>query len=85
MRTVFLGECELEAIDHQDSEAESDGGWQDLLAGLRQKVDRATGCLHLDARDLEQIPRYAFDCGNGVWEARLLAAFERVLGPRLGR
>jgi hypothetical protein len=85
MRTVFLDELETEALCRQDPDTELDGGWQNLLIRLQQKVDRSTGCLHLDARDLEQIPRYAFDYGDGGWEARLVAVFGRALGPRLGR
>ena len=85
MRTVFLDVFEIEALDRQDPDTESDGGWQSLLIRLQEKVDRLTGCLHLDARDLEQIPRYAFEYGNGGWEDRLKSVFERTLGPGLGR
>jgi len=85
MRTVYLNERELEALDRQDPVTTSDNGWQALLIRIRQKVDCATGCVHLDATDLEEIPRCAFDYGSGGWTARLLVVFERTLGPRLGR
>ena len=85
MRTVFLDELEMEALDREDPDTESDGGWQGLLIRLQLKVDRSSGCLHLDARDLEQISRYAFRYGNGGWEDRLKSVFERTLGPELGR
>jgi hypothetical protein len=85
MRTVYLDEFEMEALRAPDPDAESGNGWPDLLARLQERVDGSTGCLHLDARDLEQIPRYAFDYGKEAWEARLIAVFSRALGPRLGR
>lgn len=85
MQTVFLDEFEIDALDHEDPHTDSDGGWQGLLIRLQLKVDRSSGCLHLDGRDLEQIPRYAFDYGNDGWEERLKSVFERTLGPELGR
>lgn len=44
-----------------------------------------TGQLNLSADDLEKLPRYAFDYGNGGWESRLVAVFGRHLGAKLGR
>jgi hypothetical protein len=85
VRTVFLDEFEIDALDREDPDTESDGGWQSFLIRLQEKVDRSTGCLHLDAKDLEQIPRYALDDGDGSRKARLAAVFERTLGPELGR
>ncbi len=85
MRTVFLTDREVTALVRRDAGNESDTGWRGLLIRLQQKVDRSTGRLHLDARDLEQIPHYAFDCGNRDWEARLRVVFESSLGPALGR
>jgi hypothetical protein len=85
VRTVFLDEFEIDALDREDPDTESDGGWQGLLIRLQLKVDRSSGCLHLDARDLEQIFRYAFEYGNGGWEDRLKSVFERTLGPGLGQ
>lgn len=85
MRTVFLDEFELDALDREVQDTESNGGLQRLLIRLQLKVDRSTGCLHLDARDLEQISCYAFEYGNGGWEDRLKSVFERTLGPELGR
>lgn len=85
MRTVFLTPAEIEILDRQNPETETDGGWQSLLVGLQNKVDRHTRRLVLDDEDLEKIPRYAFDYGNGGWEDRLVGAFGRTLGPLLGR
>jgi hypothetical protein len=62
-----------------------EGGYQNLLRRLRRNVDRGSGRLRLSAEDLEQIPRYAFDYGNGGWEDRLRTIFANHLGPRLGR
>lgn len=61
------------------------GGFQTLLRRLRRKIDRQTGVLSLSAHDLEQIPRYAFDYGNGGWEGRLREIFGGHLGVDLGR
>jgi hypothetical protein len=56
-----------------------------LLVGLQEKLNRTSGELALDDDDLDRIPRYAFHYGNGGWESRLLAIFERHLGAGLGR
>ena len=85
MRTVQLSPAEIAVVDRQDASSGQDGGWQALLVRLQGKIDRTTGTLVLDARDLEQIPRYAFDYGNGGWETRFREIFERTLGPNLGR
>ncbi|MBI3490700.1 MAG: hypothetical protein HY047_02740 [Acidobacteria bacterium] len=39
----------------------------------------------MDDKDLDDIPHYAFDYGQGGFEDRLVKAFGRVLGGRLGR
>jgi hypothetical protein len=85
MRTVYLDEFEMEALSAAGSDTEPGDGWPEFLSRLEEKVDRSTGCLHLDGRDLEQIPRYAFDYGKDVWQTQLVAVFGRALGPRLGR
>jgi hypothetical protein len=82
---VMLTPEEIAELDKQHPATASDGGYQSLLVSLQQRVDRSTGKLTLTADDLRRIPMYAFDYGNGGWEARLIAAFGRVLGPRLGR
>jgi hypothetical protein len=56
-----------------------------LLVNLQRKVNRATNVISLDLRDLERIPRYAFDYGRGGWEDRLSFIFGRAVGPGLGR
>ena len=85
MRTVFLTPDEMAILDRQDPGTEHDGGWQGLIVGLQGKIDRQTGRIDLGDQDLERIARYAFDYGNGGWEARLRAVFERELGAGLGR
>lgn len=82
---VILTASEIAELDKQDPATAADGGYQSLLVSLQGWIDRATGRLTLTADDLMRIPMYAFDCGNGGWEDRLVAAFGGVLGPRLGR
>ncbi len=82
---VFLNDHEVEMLFRQDPATESDGGFQRLLISFQTKIDRETGALGLSIHDLERIPRYAFDYGQGGWEERLRNIFERHLGPRLGR
>lgn len=85
MKTVTLTAVEIAKLMKQDPAKKKDGGWQSLLVRLQTRVDKATGEITLTERDLERIPRYAFDYGNGGWETRLTGAFGRTLGPRLGR
>ena len=82
---VTLTESEMAVLFRQDPRTRRDGGFQSFLVRLQRKTDRATGALVLTASDLERIPRYAFDYGNGGWEGRLKKVFGRVLGPSLGR
>jgi len=84
-KLVVLSPQEIENLDRQDPGTRRDGGWQSLLVGLQQKLNRATGELTLNEGDLEHIPRYAFDYGNGGWESRLRGVFEQHLGASLGR
>ncbi len=85
MQTVILTPEELAILDRQEPSTADDGGFQGLMVRLQHQVDRVTGTLDLDARALEQIPRYAFDYGNGGWETRLKGVFGRTLGETLGR
>ena len=82
---VVLNADELEALFRQMPETKKDGGWQGLIVGLQEKCNRETGNLQLSDSDLRRIPQYAFDYGNGGWESRLSAMFNRHLGPKLGR
>jgi hypothetical protein len=79
MRKVQLTPREIEILNRQDPNTKKDGGWQSLLVRLQSNVDDQ-GNITLSAQDLEQIPRYAFDYGNGGWESRLTGAFGRTLG-----
>lgn len=82
---VQLHASEIAEIDKQDPTTARDGGFQGLMVSLQRKIDRATGRIELTDDDLRRIPVYAFDYKNGGWEDRLIAAFSRTLGPKLGR
>lgn len=84
MRTINLNQEERDELARQDPSTAKDGGFQALLVSLQSRV-QANGDLSLTAEDLERIPRYAFDYGNGGWEDTLVAIFSRELGARLGR
>lgn len=85
MRIVTLTNDEIAVLDRQDPNTASDGGFQGFIVDLAQRVDRGTGQLMLNGDDLERIPRYAFDYGQGGWEDRLTRVFGRNLGAQLGR
>ena len=85
MMTVQLDATEREILFRQPASTAGDGGFQGFLVSLQERIDPQTGRLDLTAEDLERIPRYAFDYEQGGWEDRLIAIFQRHLGPRLGR
>lgn len=85
MVTFTLNTEEQEYLFRQDPAARSDGGWQSLLVKLQNQFNPTTMEITLDDRDLERIPRYAFDYGNGGWEGRLSGVFLRHLGPSLSQ
>jgi hypothetical protein len=80
---VMLNASEIAKIDKQDPARAGDGGYQSLLVGLQNKINRETGQIRLSADDIRRIQMYAFRYGNGGWEDRLVGAFSRTLGPRL--
>lgn len=82
---VTLNTEETEILFRQDPATQRNGGYQGLLVRLQGNTNRTTGELLLSDSDLERIPRYAFDYGNGGWEGRLMGIFQRHLGNRLGR
>lgn len=84
MTTINLNQAERTELSKQDPDTSSDGGFQALLVSLQGRV-LANGDLTLTPNDLERIPRYAFDYGNGGWENTLVNIFGRNLGPNLGR
>lgn len=84
MISVTLTATELTVLDRQHPSTRNNGGWQSLLVDLQQQVNRTTRVLTLSISDIERIRRYAFTYGNGGWENRLRAIFERTLGPTLG-
>ena len=81
--TITLSASEMRVLFRQDPRTESDGGYQGLLVGLQRKTNQSSGELTLSDEELEQIPRYAFDYGNGGWENRLKEIFSRHLGSDL--
>ena len=82
---IVLNAEEMAALMKQDPSQKSKGGWQSLLVRLQRKLNSETGSINLDDKDLEQIPRAAFDYGKGGWEGTLQTIFGRSLGPNLGR
>lgn len=82
---VTLTPAEINVLFRQNPTTSQDGGFQGFLVSLQNRIDRTTGEIDLTPQDLERIPRYAFDYGNGGWENRLVDIFGRVLGHRLGR
>jgi len=82
---VILNASEIAEIDKQDPATAGDGGYQSLLVGLQNKIERETGRLRLSEDDVRRIQMYAFKYGNGGWESRLVGAFRRTLGPKLDR
>ncbi len=82
---IHLNQNEIDELFTQDPSSKSDGGYQSLLVNLQGKINRSSGELKLSEIDLEKIPRYAFDYGQGGWEGRLINIFQRHLGPKLGR
>lgn len=84
MTTINLNAGEQAELSRQDPATSADGGFQALLVSLQKRV-QPNGDLTLTPDDLERIPRYAFDYGNGGWEDTLAAIFARNLGARLGR
>ena len=82
MKTIVLNASETSELNKPNT---GEGGFQGFLEHLQRQLDRHTGEITLTDADLEKIPRYAFDYGNGGWEDRLIAMFSRHLGPELGR
>jgi len=82
--TITLNAAEFEVLMRQDPTTKEDGGYQRLLITLQEKL-YAGSQLDLTNEDLERIPKYAFDYGNGGWENRLKSIFQRHLGANLGR
>jgi hypothetical protein len=78
---VLLTNDEKDALQQEQAGM---GGFQSLLEKLQTQLNPA-GELVPDRDDLEKIPRYAFDYGNGGWEELLKQIFQRPLGTNLGR
>lgn len=80
---LTLNSAEFSIVMEQDPASRSDGGYQSLLVTLQDLTDGATHVMVLPRHLLPRIQRYAFEYGNGGWEERLKAIFERHLGSRL--
>lgn len=84
-KIVVLDRDEIAKLDRQLASTARDGGFQAFIIRLQEKLRRGTQELILTDDELEEIQRYAFDYNQGGWQQRLLAIFERTLGPELGR
>ena len=82
---LVLNEAERLALFKQDPTRKSKGGFQGFMVRLQTQYRQGTKELRLTDKDLEDIPRYAFDYEGGGWEDDLRDIFERHLGPQLGR
>jgi ABC-type hemin transport system ATPase subunit len=81
-RWVVLNQGEMNALMQR---VNGQGGIQTFIRRLQGKLRPATGEIRLDDKDLENIPHYAFDYGQGGFEQRIIDAFKRELGELLGR
>lgn len=79
---ITLNTAEAAILNIED---QGQGGFQSLMEKLQSQYDSSSGDITLDEGDLERIPRYAFDYGNGGWENRIAGIFGRTLGAKLGR
>lgn len=82
---VLLKKKELDVLFRQDPTKRRNGGFQSFLVKLQDQVNRETGILFLSEKDLEKIPKYAFDYKPGGWENMIMQIFSRTLGSNLGR
>ena len=85
MKRFILNEEEINLLFKQDPETKGEGGFQSLMVKLQNQFNPEIKEIELDVEDLERIPRYAFDYGNGGWENRLVGIFSRHMGSLLGR
>ncbi len=77
---LHLDEDELRELLQQDPETRGQGGYQNLLLNLQDRVNKTTRELVLLGSDVEQIKRYALKYNNGGWQKRIGAIFGRHLG-----
>jgi site-specific DNA-methyltransferase (adenine-specific) len=82
---VILDPSEISELLKQSPSTASDGGWQSLLVGLQNKLNKTTGQINLTRQDSDRIHAYAFKYRDGGWEGRLKKVFGRVLGPDLNQ
>lgn len=80
MKTFDLNPEELAELMRDTA---GQGGWQSLLHSLQGQVELATGRITLSDQDIQRVREYAFKYGDGGWESRLRAVFQRHLGPDL--
>lgn len=82
---ITLTTQEMSILFQQDPSTKDNGGFQNFLISLQEKINPTNRVIDLTTSDLEKIPRYAFDYGNGGWEDRLKGIFKGSLGTSLGR
>jgi hypothetical protein len=83
MVRLYLTNGEAEVLLGVDPATRRKGGFQSLLCKLQDQLNNVTFEILVTDTDLERIHRYAFDYGNGGWENKLMAIFQRTLGRRL--
>lgn len=76
-RTVWLTKEEIAVLDRP---TKGKGGFQGLINGFKDRLDRKTGELHLSADDMKKIKSYASEFGDGGFQNRLHKIFGRELG-----
>lgn len=80
---IELDASEMTSLLQQDPDTRKAGGFQSLLVGLQDRLNKTSGYLTLTDDDLEHIHRYAFTYTEGGFQARLVKIFGRTLGPQL--
>lgn len=84
-KKIILTQDEMKLLLLQDPSTRQDGGFQNLLISLQERLNKTTGELTLEGSDLERIPKYAFTHPQNGWKDRLQGIFGRVLGSKLGQ
>ena len=80
---IRLDEIEMESLLRQDPDGRKNGGFQNLLVGFQDRLNKSTGHITLTEHDIDQIRRYAFEYKTGGFQNRLATIFARHLGAQL--
>ena len=68
MSRIQVNESDFAPLDRP---VRGEGGFQNLLRGIRAGYDPATGTLEISAPDAERVMRYSADYGGGGFQDRL--------------